>query len=79
VELNETHTRVRGIALDRVTEVGRLSRGLIWVAGELIDLGLLPIEDIPQLSKIAQDALLAVALLLKRLQEQLGSSAGQWD
>jgi hypothetical protein len=37
------------------------------VANVLIILGLLPIEDIPQLPKIAHDALPAVALVLKLL------------
>jgi hypothetical protein len=39
-ELDETHARVHGIADDRATEAGWLSRRLIQVAGVLIDLGL---------------------------------------
>jgi hypothetical protein len=53
VEWDEIHAGVYGIAGDRATEVGRLLRRLIWVAGVLIDLGLPSIEDIPQLPKIA--------------------------
>jgi hypothetical protein len=49
------------------------------VAKVLIDLGLLPIEDIPQLPQMAWDALLAVALVVERLQEALDSDAGPWD
>jgi hypothetical protein len=37
------------------------------VANVLINLGLLPIEDIPQLPKIAREVLPVVALILKRL------------
>jgi hypothetical protein len=78
-ELDETHARVRGIDDDRATEAGWLSRRLVWVTGILVDLGLPPIKDIPQLLKTAQDALPTVALVLKRLQEALDSSAGPWD
>jgi hypothetical protein len=49
------------------------------VADVLIDLGLQPIEDIPQISKTAQDAFPAVALVLKRLQEALDSDTSPWD
>jgi hypothetical protein len=46
------------------------------VAGLLIELGLSPVENIPQLPKTAQDALPVVTLVLKCLQEALESSAG---
>jgi hypothetical protein len=49
------------------------------MAGVLDDLGQLPIEDIPQLPKIAQEVLLVVNLILKHLQETLASSTGLWD
>jgi hypothetical protein len=49
------------------------------VVDVLIDLGLLPIKDIPQLPKTAQEVLPAVALTLKCLQGALDSSAGPWD
>jgi hypothetical protein len=79
VELDETRARVHRIADDQVDEAGRLSRQLVPVAGVLIDLGLPSIVDIPRLPKIAQDALLVVALVLKCLQEMLDSGAGPWD
>jgi hypothetical protein len=47
--------------------------------GVLIDMGLIPIEDIPQLPKTAQDALSVAALVLKCLQEALDSSVSPWD
>jgi hypothetical protein len=48
------------------------------VVDVLIDLGLPPIVDIPLLLKIAHDALVMVALVLKHLQEVLDSSASPW-
>jgi hypothetical protein len=72
-ELDETRACMHGIASDRATEAGWLSRQLVWVVGVLFDLGLPPIEDIPRLPKIAQDALLEVALVLECLQEALDS------
>jgi hypothetical protein len=40
---------------------------------------MLPIQNIPQLSKIAQVVLLAADLLLKCLQEALASGATRWS
>jgi hypothetical protein len=79
VELDKTHAWVHGIADDRAAKAGRMLRRLVWVAGVLINLGLSPIDDIPQLLKIAQDALLSVILVLKCLQEALDSGVGPWD
>jgi hypothetical protein len=44
----------------------------------LVDLGLLPIKDIPQLPKIAPELQPTFALILKCLQEALASSADPW-
>jgi hypothetical protein len=41
-----------GVADDRAAEVDRLSRQLARVAKVLIDLGLLPLEDIPLLQEV---------------------------
>jgi hypothetical protein len=79
VKLDEIHVRVHRIADDRAAKAGKLSRQLIQVAGVLIDMGLPPIEEISQLPKTTQDALLVVTLVLKHLQEALDSSAGPWD
>jgi hypothetical protein len=49
------------------------------ISAVLVDLGMLPIQDIPQLLKIAREVLPVVHLILKRLQEELASSAGLWD
>jgi hypothetical protein len=60
-------------------ETHGLLRQLVWEASVLIDLELPPIEDIPHLPKIAQDALPPVALVLKCPQEELDSGAHPWD
>jgi hypothetical protein len=44
----------------------------------LIDQGLLPIEDIPELPKTAREVLPMVVLILKCLQEALASGTGPW-
>jgi hypothetical protein len=59
-------------------ESEHLSRQVVKVVGILVDLGLLPIEDIPQLLKIAREVLPAVALILTRMQDTLASSIGPW-
>jgi hypothetical protein len=79
VKLHKAHAWANEIAGDQAAEAERLSRQLMWVASVLIYLGLPPIEDIPQLPKIVQDALTVVALILERLQGAVDSGAGLWD
>jgi hypothetical protein len=40
---------------------------------------MLPVQDIPQLLKIAREVLPVVDLILKRLREVVASSIGPWD
>jgi hypothetical protein len=54
-------------------------RQLAWVAKVLINFGLPPIENIPRLPQMAQDALPMVALVIERMQEALDSSTDPWD
>jgi hypothetical protein len=49
VELDKVRVHVDWITDDRATKAEWLSRQVAHVAGVLIYLGLLPIEDIPQL------------------------------
>jgi hypothetical protein len=79
VELKKACTRMDIIAVDPATEAERLSQQVMRVVGVLIDLGLLPVEDILQLLKTTQEVLPAVTLNLKHLQEALDSSADPWD
>jgi hypothetical protein len=49
------------------------------ISSILVNLGMLPIHDIPQLPKSAQEVLPAVDLVLEHLQEPLAFGAGPWD
>jgi hypothetical protein len=69
MELYNACTRANEIAGDQAVEAERLSRQLMRVVSVLIDLGLSPIEYIPQLPKT----------VLECLQGALDSSAGPWD
>jgi hypothetical protein len=54
VELDKAHASVNRMVYDRNTEAEQLSRQVVQVANILVDLGLLPIEDIPQLLNTTQ-------------------------
>jgi hypothetical protein len=47
VELDMAHASVNKMVDDRAAEAKRLLRQVVQVAGILVNLGLLPIEDIP--------------------------------
>jgi hypothetical protein len=79
VELEEIHTCVDGIDGERVTEAGQLSYLVVEISINLVDLGMLPIQDILWLPKSAQEVLTAAALLLEYLQEAQASRASPWD
>jgi hypothetical protein len=49
------------------------------ISNILVDLGLLPIQDIPQLPKSTREVLPAASLILECLQEALAFSTGPWD
>jgi hypothetical protein len=55
VELDKVRACVDQITDGCATEAKRLSRQVTHEADILIDLGLLPIKDIPQLPKIAKE------------------------
>jgi hypothetical protein len=67
VELDKARASVNRTSDDHAVEAERLSRQVVQVASILVDLGLLLVEDIPQLPKTAQRVLLAVTLILKCL------------
>jgi hypothetical protein len=54
VELDKAHASVNRMVYDRNTEAEQLLQQLVQVANILVDLGLLPIEDIPQLLNTSQ-------------------------
>jgi hypothetical protein len=79
VELEGIHACVDGIGGERGVEAGQLMQLVMEISNALADLGMLPIQDIPQLSKSAQEALTVVGLFLERLREAHASDTGLWD
>jgi hypothetical protein len=73
-ELDKARVRVDRIDNEHAVEVKQLSQWVVRISNIMFDLGLLPIQDIPQLLKSAQEVLLVVDIL-KRLQEVLASDA----
>jgi hypothetical protein len=49
------------------------------ISNALVDLGMLPIQDIPQLPKLVWEVLSAVGLILEHQQEALASDTSPWD
>jgi hypothetical protein len=79
VELDKARTSVNRMDDDRAAEAERLSWQVVHVASIVVDLGMLPVEDIPQLPKTDEQVLSVVALILKHLQEVLDSGAIPWN
>jgi hypothetical protein len=53
-----------------------LSWSINEISDALVDLGIFPIQDIPEHLKLAQDILTAVSLILESLREEHASDAG---
>jgi hypothetical protein len=70
---------VVGIKGERAAEAGKLSQLVVEISNPLVDLGMLPIWDIPQLAKLTQEVLMAASLLLERQREAQASDASPWD
>jgi hypothetical protein len=79
VELDKARVHVDWIDGDRATEAEQLSQRLMRISVVLVDLGMLLVQDIPQLLKSPQEVLRMADLILKHLQEALASDAGPWD
>jgi hypothetical protein len=47
----------------------------VGISNALVDLGMLPVQDIPQLPKLAREVLIVVGLILERLREAQASGA----
>jgi hypothetical protein len=58
LELNELHVRVAGVEDERAAKARELSALVMEASNALVDLGMLPIKDIPQLQKIAQEVMM---------------------
>jgi hypothetical protein len=52
---------------------------VVGISNALVELGMLPVQDIPQLPKSAQENLTVASLLLEHLWEVQASDAGPWD
>jgi hypothetical protein len=61
---------------ERTTEAGPLSQLVVEISNALVNLGLLPIQDIRQLLRSAQEVLAATGVLLERLREAQASGTG---
>jgi hypothetical protein len=56
----------------------KLSKLVMEVSNTLVDLGMMPIRDIPQLPNMAQEVLAVADLILERLREEHASRTELW-
>jgi hypothetical protein len=63
-KLEEIRSHVDRIVGDRNVEAGQLSQLVVGILNALVNLGILPVQDIPQLPKSAEIVLTAAGLLL---------------
>jgi hypothetical protein len=79
VELGEIHEHVDKIEGEHTTEARQLSQLVIEISNALVDLKTLPIHNIPQHPKSAQEVLTVAGLFLERMREAQASDTGPWD
>jgi hypothetical protein len=79
LELDMAHMRLDRINDERAAEARQLSQLVVKISDVLVDLGMLPVQDIPQLLKSTPEVLPVANLILKLLQEVLDSDAVPWD
>jgi hypothetical protein len=79
MELDKACTYMDRTSSDCAIDAERLSWQVVQVSGILVNLGMLPIQDISQLPKTAWEVLPVINLILKRLQEALASGTNPWD
>jgi hypothetical protein len=58
---------------------GRLSQLVMGISNALVDLGMLPVQDIPELPKSAWEVLTVAGLILECLQEAQASGTDPWN
>jgi hypothetical protein len=66
-ELKELRARVGEVEDERTVAASELLRLVMEISDALVDLGMLPMRDIPQLPKTAQEVLAVASLILERL------------
>jgi hypothetical protein len=79
MELEELRTHATGIEDEWATEAGEPLALVVEASNALVDLGMLPMQDITQLLKTAQFIMKAVGLILECLREGHAFNAGPWD
>jgi hypothetical protein len=67
VELEEIRVRVVEVEDECATEAREMSQFILEISNALVDIGMLPIRDIPQLSNMAQEVLAVADLILEHL------------
>jgi hypothetical protein len=67
VELEELCSHVARVEDERDAEARKLLKLIVEISNALVDLGMLPIQDIPQLLKLTQEILVAAGLILECL------------
>jgi hypothetical protein len=78
VELDKARALADGITDERMAEAMQLTRLVMGISNALVNLGMLLVQDILQLPKLAQEVLPMVDLICNHLQEALASSVGPW-
>jgi hypothetical protein len=76
VEVEDLRVHVARVEDERAAKAMDLSTLFVDASNALVDLGMLPIQDIPQLPKMAHNVLKAVGVILQCLQEEHASVAG---
>jgi hypothetical protein len=66
-KLAEEQACVARVEYERATKAGKLSTLVVGISNALVDLRMLPIEEIPQLLKIVHEVLVAAGLILEHL------------
>jgi hypothetical protein len=79
VELVELRQRLEETRLARGAEAARLARIVGDMSGALVNLGMAPVPEIPQLPDKADDVLRAAGVVVERLKDAADNGFGLWD
>jgi hypothetical protein len=77
--LEELRKRMAGVDEERVVEAEKLAALVTETSRDLMDLGLPPIQEIPQVLRKAWEVLKAARIVLEHLWEVHASGAGHWN
>jgi hypothetical protein len=79
VEFIELWSLRKDVEVECVAEVGRLAILVCDFSKVLVDLGMPPIPRIPQDSRMTDDVLEAMGVILEQLREAYASGHDPWD